>query len=124
MVEDMAVAQFSQQSVLEHLGHEVTIASTGQEAIEAVRQQDFQLIFLDIGLPDLDVLTVMEAIQTHYSSQNKKMPALFALTGHGTEHIKQQCLNTGMNEFLHKPLTLTSAKEVISKYFHGCAQSA
>lgn len=115
-VEDVPVAQTSIVSLLEHLGCEVTVAGTGNEGIDATKNKLFDLIFMDIGLPDLDVLTVTEAIQKNYQALTQTVPVIVALTAHGSENIKTQCFKAGMQDFLVKPLTLDTAKVVLEKY--------
>ena len=116
VVEDVVIAQTSILSLMEHLNCKVTIGSTGQEAIANTKNQVFDLIFMDIGLPDLDVLTVTEAVQKNYQDQAKPKPTIVALTAHGSDNIKAQCFQAGMQDFYVKPLTLSSAEEIFEKY--------
>lgn len=124
VVEDVAIAQTSIISLMEHLNCKVTIAGTGQEAIEITKNQVFDIIFMDIGLPDIDVLTVTEAVQKNYQLQtqtqsqlqSKTGPIIIALTAHGSEYIKTQCFQAGMQDFFVKPLTLSNAQEIFNKY--------
>lgn len=116
VVEDVAIAQTSILSIMEHLNCKVTIAGTGQEAIDITKNQVFDIVFMDIGLPDLDVLTVTEAVQRNYQQQAKPAPTIIALTAHGSDNIKNQCFKAGMQDFFVKPLTLTNAREIFEKY--------
>ena len=116
VVEDVVIAQTTMLSLMEQMNCQVTIAGTGQEAIECTQHQFFDLIFMDIGLPDLDVLTVTEAVQQNYRDQFSSEPTIIALTAHGTEGIKTQCFRAGMQDFFVKPLTLSNAKDIFSKY--------
>lgn len=117
LVEDAVIAQVAEAAVFEELGCKVTLASTGREAIQQTREApDYDLILLDLGLPDVDPLTVMESIFTHYDQLNKKPPPVIALTAFADKSFQAQCIQAGMTDFLAKPLTPALARTVLRKY--------
>lgn len=117
LVEDTVVAQIAQAALLEDLGCTVTLASTGREAIEKTQQgQNYDIIFMDLGLPDVDALTVTENILANYETHRKTPPPIIALTAHAYESLKSQCLSAGMSDFLAKPLTPDVAQAMLEKY--------
>lgn len=117
LVEDAVIAQIAQTNVLEDLGCRVTLASTGKEAIaKTLQAQHYDLIFLDLGLPDVDALTVTENILANYKCLQKTPPPIIALTAHAHENFHQQCLQAGMSTFLAKPLTAELARTLLEKY--------
>ena len=117
IVEDVLVAQIAEATVLENLGYDVTVASTGREAIEKTRQaEDYNLILLDLGLPDVDALTVTENILANYKQHQKTPPAIIALTAYAEESFRAECMKAGMSDFLAKPLTEDIARTLLEKY--------
>lgn len=117
VIEDAIVAQMAEVMLLESLGCDVETASTGREAIIKTHQaQDYDLIFLDLGLPDIDALTVTEAIRTNYAKQAKKAPPIIALTAHAYESLQEECQRAGMSDFLAKPLTQDIAEKLLKTY--------
>lgn len=109
VVEDVDIAQVAAITTLESIGCKVDIAENGQSAILKALSNQYDAIFMDLGLPDIDVLTVTENIRQH--SPNVQ---IFALTAHSDTNIEQQCIKAGMSKFLVKPLTPAMAKEVLS----------
>lgn len=117
VVEDTIVAQIAETNVLEELNCLVTLANTGREAIEKTNQaQDYDLILMDLGLPDVDSLTVTENILANYARHKKSPPPIIALTAHDCTSLQAHCMNAGMADFLAKPLTKDVAKMLLEKY--------
>lgn len=116
VVEDSEVAQMSAVSLLEQLNCQVNAADSGEQAIEKAKNKAFDLIFMDIGLPDIDVLTVTETILNHYQHSEHDKPVIIAVTAYGSDSIKAQCLRAGMSDFIEKPLTSSAAKQIIERY--------
>lgn len=116
VVEDSPIAQTCAVSLLESLGCHVRLAENGRKAIDIAQEAAFDLILMDLGLPDVDVLTVIETIHTHYEEQKKIMPPVVAITAYHDGNIKARCFEAGMRDFLMKPLTLSKAKDVLERY--------
>lgn len=108
VVEDVELAQVAAVTILESIECDVEIAETGEEAILKTQTTKFDAIFMDLGLPDVDVLTVTEKIR-----QANPGVEIFALTAHADDNIRKQCLAAGMSKFLVKPLTQAMAKHVL-----------
>lgn len=116
VVEDSPIAQSSAVSLLESLGCHVRLAENGRQAINIARQATFDLILMDLGLPDVDVLTVLETIQAHYQEHKKIMPPVIAITAYHDNNIKARSFEAGMQAFMMKPLTLSKAKDILERY--------
>jgi CheY-like chemotaxis protein len=111
VVEDIDTAQVAALAILESLHCRVTLAGTGQQAIARATETPFDAIFMDLGLPDVDVLTVTETIRQ--SSHNSETP-IIALTAFDDASIRQHCAQAGMTSFLVKPLTREKATEALT----------
>jgi DNA-binding response OmpR family regulator len=98
VVEDDAVSALLSRSVLEHEGFVVDEAVTGSAAIALVLATDYDAIILDLGLPDLDGLQVMEAIRR----QGRTTPVL-VLTGSQDAETTVRALDAGADDYLRKP---------------------
>lgn len=117
VVEDALIAQLAEATVLENLGYDVAVASTGREAIDKTNQaQAYDVILLDLGLPDVDALTVTESILANYQLHYKTPPAIIALTAYAEESFRAECMRAGMSDFLAKPLTEDIARSLLEKY--------
>ncbi|WP_260260849.1 aerobic respiration two-component sensor histidine kinase ArcB [Vibrio intestinalis] len=114
MVEDIELNVTVARSLLESLGHQVTVAMTGQEAIELFDPEQFDLAFLDIQLPDMTGFDVAAYFREHYS----QLPPLVALTANVLKN-KQEYYEKGMDEAISKPLSLTAVQEVLSLVSDG-----
>ena len=87
--------------ILESLGAMVTTAPGGAEAVAAVKQDDFDLVLMDLTMPGMDGLEATRAIRAFADSQN--LP-IVALTAHADTAEKRSCLEAGMNDYLTKPI--------------------
>lgn len=114
LVEDIKIAQKVALLRLIELNCKVDTAETGARALELVNQYTYDLILMDLGLPDMDGLTVTETIRK-MEKTDERVP-IIALTAHDGEEIKDSCLKVGMSEFLSKPLTTEKARFVIEKF--------
>ena len=114
MVEDIELNVTVARSLLESLGHQVTVAMTGQAAIELFDPEQFDLAFLDIQLPDMTGFDVAAYFREHYS----QLPPLVALTANVLKN-KQEYYEKGMDEAISKPLSLTAVQEVLSLVSDG-----
>lgn len=109
--DDDRVNQLVISGMLKKLGHECQIVGTGRDVVEAVASQPFDLIFLDIQLPDIDGFEVVREV--------KKIPDLAALpriafvSGHDASDFRAEMAELGVNHFLTKPITVDALAQVL-----------
>ncbi|MCD6056327.1 MAG: GacS/BarA family sensor protein [Gammaproteobacteria bacterium] len=115
LVEDLDFAQKIAVYALEACQCEVDIASNGTEAIEALHNTTYDLVLMDLGLPDIDGLTVTETIRRATESPAKDVP-IIALTAHMDDNIKQDSVRSGMTAYVVKPLTEPVARDLLQRY--------
>lgn len=113
IVEDDKFAQMVANHLLQQLGCLVDIANTAEEALEKTHQNEYALIFMDIGLGNTDGFTVTRSIKAH--SRNQRTPVI-ALTAHNSEDYHNKAILSGMAEFINKPLVKDKILELLSKY--------
>jgi len=120
VVEDVKVAQKVAIIMLNALGYEVDTADNGAQALELVSHRIYDIIFMDLGLPDIDGLTVAETIRKK-EGQNRHS-IIIALSAHSENENgidnKKNCLDAGMDDYIEKPLTKELALKVLQKFLH------
>ena len=104
IAEDNPVNQRVATRMLLKLGYQADVVENGRLAVEAVQRQAYDVIFMDVQMPELDGLEAARRIKARPGPG----PWIVALTAHALEHDRQQCLAAGMNDFLSKPVQLTS----------------
>jgi signal transduction histidine kinase/DNA-binding response OmpR family regulator/HPt (histidine-containing phosphotransfer) domain-containing protein len=114
VVDDNAVNLKVIAGLLEMDKHIVTTTESGTEAINLVQARDFDLIFMDIQMPDFDGLTVTRAIR-RMSNPKKSKVIVYALTGMGRDEDEAACRAAGMNGLLMKPITVPHLKRVLAQ---------
>ncbi len=113
VVEDNPVNQQVAKGMLENWGITVQTAASGQEALRAVASGAFDLVLMDVQMPDLDGL---EATRRIRRIQGLEGLPVVALTAHALEEHRQQCLEAGMNDFLSKPFRAAELREVLLRW--------
>lgn len=114
LVEDNALIQKVTVSILNKLRCYVDSATTAQAAVELAAHQSYDLVFMDIGLPDHDGFWTTWQIRQILPSY--AATPIIALTAHLDEEYRHMCLAAGMNDILSKPLTIDSARRCLSQY--------
>lgn len=103
LVEDVHYSAEASRSVLESLGFKVEIADSGLSAIDRLKVDSFDVVFLDINLPDISGTEVAAAIRALDGPASRV--CILATTAHSTTDQKTECIQSGMNGFVSKPLT-------------------
>ena len=114
VVEDHPVAQCIAQMILEKLHCEIDLVDTGLKALSKAEAHHYDLIFMDIGLPDIDGIDLTRRIRA--SERITQQPPIIALTANFDASHKSQCLTIGMNDLMLKPLTSKTAQSIIAKW--------
>ncbi|WP_126322482.1 ATP-binding protein [Candidatus Rickettsiella viridis] len=117
IVEDTEVAVRVAQNVLSALGCRTEVAPDGKTALEKIEKNHYDLVLMDMGLPDGDGCDVTRRIRLQKKQPNPSVP-IIGLTAHVEDAKKQLCLETGMNAVFNKPLTLKKAAEILAFTSH------
>jgi len=102
VVEDNPVNQFVAQELLESWKAEVTIASMGQEALDILKQVQFDIVLMDIQMPDMDGFETTKRIRTDLDISSETLPVI-ALTASALREQRDRAYAAGMNDFVMKP---------------------
>jgi signal transduction histidine kinase/DNA-binding response OmpR family regulator len=103
LAEDNAVNQALAKRLLEKRGHSVVVAPTGKDALHALGQQQFDLVLMDVQMPEMDGFTATTAIREKEQETQKHLP-IIAMTAHAMTGDKERCLAAGMDGYVSKPL--------------------
>ncbi|WP_290794808.1 hybrid sensor histidine kinase/response regulator, partial [Halomonas sp.] len=114
VVEDNLINQQVARAMLERLGCRVTIAGSGEAALQLVAENRFDLIFMDIQMPDMDGLEVTRRLRARHDWAAGA--PIVAMTAGGPGGERARCLAAGMNGYLTKPLRQELLLEALSRY--------
>jgi PAS domain S-box-containing protein len=115
VAEDNAVNQRLATRLLEKRGHRVTVTANGREAVEAQANQTFDLILMDVQMPEMDGFEATAAIREREKHNGTHIP-IVALTAHAMKGDRERCLIAGMDGYLSKPIRPQELDEVLEKY--------
>lgn len=111
LVEDDYINQRVLVRMLELLGYNADVAKTGQEALDAVTSKTYDVILMDVQMPEMDGITATQHIRTQRVTDRE--PYIIALTAHSASEDRQRCLDAGMNDYLTKPIRLEQLATVL-----------
>lgn len=112
LVEDNPFNQKVATRMLEKLTHEVHVANDGYEALESLKKEPYDLVFMDVQMPNLDGLETTRRIRRAEQESGHHIPVV-ALTAHAMAEDRQKCLDAGMDDYLSKPITIDSLRNAI-----------
>jgi len=104
LAEDQPVNQKLVAAVMERLGHRLVIASNGVEAVRALRAGRYDLVLMDIQMPEMDGILATKIIRA--ADEDWRTIPIVALTAHAMEHHRQSYLAAGMDGFVAKPFKI------------------
>jgi len=107
VVDDNSLNRKVARATLKHLGYDADEATSGQEALTALETKEFDLIFMDIQMPEMDGIEATRRIRARHPDRNL---AIIALTADGD---RAACLAAGMNDHMTKPISIKSLKSKI-----------
>lgn len=113
LVEDNAVNQLLASRVLLKLGYEKPgIANNGVEALQVLKEQDYDIVFMDVQMPEMDGLETTRRIRQDLTKQ----PLIIAMTANAMQGDKEECLQAGMDDYISKPLKMDDLVNMIKKW--------
>jgi CheY-like chemotaxis protein len=119
IAEDNRINRRLAVAMLEKLGHQVAVATNGVEALEAWRSSDFDLIFMDVQMPELDGFETTQRIRSEETSSGKHVH-IVAMTANAMAGDSELCLAAGMDDYLSKPIS----RQALELSIRNCSLSS
>jgi len=114
LAEDNLVNQRLGVRLLENRGHQVTVASNGREAVEALKDASYDLVLMDVQMPEMDGIEATLAIRACEAGTGRRQH-IVALTAHAMKGDEKRCYEAGMDGYLSKPIRPAELDEILMK---------
>jgi signal transduction histidine kinase/ligand-binding sensor domain-containing protein/DNA-binding response OmpR family regulator len=114
LAEDNLVNQRLAEKMLQKLNHEVVIAQNGKQALEKIQRETFDLVFMDVHMPEMDGFTATRAIRDWEKGRDAHIP-IIAMTANAMKGDDQECLAAGMDGHVAKPISMKMVQEAIAR---------
>ncbi len=127
LAEDHPINQRVATRMLEDLGHRVTVAGNGRIAVEAAASGDFDLVLMDVQMPEMDGFEALAATRRQEATKTEAaidrgesapphLP-IIALTAHAMSGDRERCLNAGFDDYLSKPVHAAKLRDILARFF-------
>ncbi|WP_456388030.1 response regulator [Desulfolithobacter sp.] len=123
LVEDEYINTTLAVTLLEQAGYQVSVASSGREAVTSWQEYQFDCILMDIQMPDMDGLEATRMIRKLEQERGDHI-TIIAMTAHAMEEDRAQCLAAGMDDYIAKPIDAASLLALLRKYLSSAGRSA
>jgi len=123
LAEDNLVNQKVASCLIEKLGHTVEVAANGLQAIGALERAEFDLVFMDVQMPEMDGLEATVKIRAKEAASEKHQ-TIVAMTAHVMKGDMERCLNAGMDGYVTKPLSSSALRDVLDNVQRNVPVSA
>jgi len=114
VAEDTAFNQKFIQRLLDRWNHQISLVGNGREALEALKNESFDIVLMDVQMPLLNGLEATKTIRLDEQQSKKHMP-IIAMTAHAIKGDRQRCLEAGMDEYISKPIDSDKLFDAIEK---------
>jgi two-component system sensor histidine kinase/response regulator len=114
LAEDNPVNQTVALRMLERMGHTVSLAENGEEALKAMKRVSFDLVFMDVQMPLLDGLEATKALRQWERTAERHLPVI-AMTAYAMKGDEEKCLEAGMDGYIPKPISAQRLYDVIEE---------
>jgi len=114
VAEDNPVNQVYVMRLLEKMGHSPVLARDGKEAVVLATSEEFDLVLMDVQMPEVDGLAATSAIRSQEKAAGRPRLPIFALTAHALKGDREICLNAGMDGYITKPMHFSDIETALS----------
>ena len=123
LAEDNAVNQLLAVRLMERRGHSVTVAGNGKEALAALEKGSFDLVLMDVQMPEMDGFEATALIRQKERTSGNHLPVI-AMTAHAMKGDKERCLEAGMDDYITKPIRPEGLAELLARYAPAASAKA
>ena len=113
LAEDNPVNQKVALSMLKHLGYHADIASNGSEVLQALQKQPYDIILMDVQMPEMDGLEATRRVRE--GRQHRKQPCIIAMTAYALDGDREKCLRAGMDDYISKPIDMKELQKSLER---------
>jgi signal transduction histidine kinase/CheY-like chemotaxis protein/HPt (histidine-containing phosphotransfer) domain-containing protein len=113
LAEDNIVNQKVALLLLEQMGYQADLASNGLQVLEAVRRQPYDVVLMDMQMPEMDGLTASRCLCQEFPNGNR--PYMIAMTANAMQSDREECLRAGMDDYISKPIRVEALIQALSK---------
>src|SRR5437016_8827234 len=113
LAEDNVVNQKLALRILQQMGYRVDLASNGIEAIESVERQTYDVVLMDVQMPEMDGMQAAQTITTRWPAQRR--PRIVAMTANAMQGDREACLAAGMDDYITKPIRVEALVDALQK---------
>ena len=111
VAEDNVVNQKVAQRILERMGYRIDVVANGIEAVNAIKKIPYDIIFMDILMPEMDGITASQVIKKHCG--NKRYPKIIAMTANAMNEDREKCIAVGLDDFISKPIRMKELNDIL-----------
>jgi PAS domain S-box-containing protein len=122
LAEDDSINQQVTLHILQKLGYQAEVVRDGALALAALEQRRYDVVLLDVQMPEKDGLEVARAIRRRWTADQR--PYLIAVTANAVEGAREECLSAGMDDYISKPIQVEELIKVIEMYRLGARPHA
>ena len=116
LAEDNPVNQKVAKRVLNHLGYQADIVNNGVEVVKAIAEKSYDLILMDIQMPEMDGLEATKYIRKQEAESQLPPILIVAMTANATDDDQNLCRDAGMNDYISKPIQIAKLKNLLQHY--------
>jgi CheY-like chemotaxis protein len=123
LAEDHPVNQKLATTLLKKQGHEVVVASNGRLALEQVQLQPFDLVLMDLQMPEMDGFETTARIREWEATSSRRV-RIIALTAHAMKGDRERCLDSGMDGYVSKPIRVAELNAELARFWSPVCESS
>ena len=101
-------------ALLQKHGHRLTVVDDGRKAVAAAKSGDYDLILMDVQMPEMDGLEATRSIRSHEATTGLRTP-IVAMTAHALKGDREKCLEAGMDDYVSKPIRAREFFDTIAR---------
>jgi CheY-like chemotaxis protein len=115
LAEDNSVNQMVMLKMLNKLGYSADVAGNGTEVLESLEHQPYDLILMDVQMPEMDGFETTRAIRKRLAFEDQ--PRIIAITAYALEGDREKCLAAGMDDYISKPFKLDELRALLNSLY-------
>lgn len=116
IAEDNVINQKVALCILEQMGYRADVVSNGREAVEILKHTSYDMILMDVQMPEVDGLTATKLIHQFYGKEDPQQPIIIAMTAAVMAGDEERCLAAGMDDYISKPISISQLQRILKHW--------